>query len=59
MPRKKINKHELESIALAYCRCSCKWEFRLEKIKDKTDEELAIETGYAWEEHKKVHMDKK
>lgn len=45
--------HEVESIALGYVRCTCKnFEFRIENYKGKTEEDMAIETGYAFERHK-------
>ena len=50
--------HEIESIALAYVRCACGWEHRLEKLKGKTDEDLSIITGGAFEKHKREAKDK-
>lgn len=44
-------KHEIVAVALIYARCSCGWEFRIEKLKGKSDEDLALETGYAYTSH--------
>lgn len=46
--------HEIVSVALAYARCSCGWVHRQETLRGKTDEDLAIETGQAFVEHKKA-----
>lgn len=47
--------HEVESVALAYIRCSCGWEYRKQSsLKGKTDEELALETGLIFTEHKRL-----
>lgn len=50
---KKRVEHELKSIALARAKCSCGWTYKVEKLKGKTDEDLAIETGTAFTSHKK------
>jgi hypothetical protein len=47
-----LDLHELASIALAYARCKCGWFHRAENLKGETDEDLAIETGYAFERHR-------
>lgn len=44
-------KHEIVAVALAYARCSCGWEVRIEKMRGKSDEDLAIETGEKFVEH--------
>lgn len=49
----KVTKHELASIALGYARCSCSWEFRVQFYRNKTDEDLAAETGEAFTQHQK------
>ena len=49
--------HVIVMAALAYVRCECKWEYRLEQLKIgefwKTDEELMYETIAAFNKHKK------
>lgn len=49
----KPQRHDYDSVALVYVRCLCGWEHRIEVLKGKTDEDLAIETGQAFEGHKK------
>lgn len=46
-------KHDVadNGVALAYIRCTCGWENRIEYLKGKTDEDLARETGQAFIEH--------
>lgn len=44
-------KHEIVAVALAYARCSCGWEHRLDKLRGKADEDLAIEVGQAFVDH--------
>ena len=45
--------HTLEAIALIYARCSCGWVYRIDDdLRGRTDEDLAIETGAAWESHR-------
>ena len=44
--------HEVAAAALAYIRCSCGWEHRIERLRGKTDEDLAIECGLVFDEHK-------
>ena len=48
-PKKK--RHELAAIALIYARCECGWFYRAEKLRGKSDEDLAVETGFAFTEH--------
>lgn len=50
--------HEIERIALAYVKCVCGWHFRLEELRGKTDEDLALETGGRFEKHKRNAKDK-
>ncbi len=50
--------HEAAAAALAYIRCSCGWEHRIEKLRGKSDEDLAIECGLAFDRHKEK-MEKK
>lgn len=57
---KKKEEHQVVSVALAYIRCSCGWENRLEMLIDpvtrrrKSDEDLALETGMALVEHQRL-----
>lgn len=44
--------HDIETISLGYARCLCKWEYRVETYRGKTDEDLALEVGLAHEKHK-------
>ncbi len=37
--------HEVVAIALGFCRCRCGWQYRVEKFKAKSDEDLSIEVG--------------
>lgn len=56
--KKEKEKHEVVMAALACIRCSCGWESKIEFLRDlsgrwKTDEDLCIESGQAFENHKK------
>lgn len=46
-------KHEVEMAALACIRCTCGWFNKITRLKGKTDEDLAIESGQAFTAHKK------
>lgn len=50
-PKQVNDDHILAAIALAYARCKCGWSYRIENLKGKTDEDLAIETGSAFNNH--------
>lgn len=45
--------HVIVMAALAYIRCECGWQFKLEHLRGKTDEDLMIETMGTFEKHKK------
>ncbi len=46
--------HELKAITIIYARCACGWEYRVSKsLKGYSDEDLCIEVGTAWENHRK------
>ncbi len=50
--KKKKGQHVVMAAALAYIRCSCGWENKIEKLKGKTDEDLSLESGMAFTRHK-------
>lgn len=53
MPKtEERGQHVIVMAALIYIRCECKWEFRLEHLRGKTDEDLMIETMTAFEKHR-------
>ena len=52
---KKKQSHDVVSIALAYARCECGWEYRRSRsMKGLSDEELALETGLEFTRHKQA-----
>lgn len=44
--------HQVEAITIGYVRCACKWEYRVECFKGKTDEDLSAEVFGFFEAHK-------
>lgn len=48
----KKEDHQVVSAALAYIRCSCGWEHRIDVLRKKSDEDLALESGAAFVAHK-------
>lgn len=55
--KEKNEVHQVVSVALAYIRCSCGWEWRKNNsMKNLTDEDLALETGMALVEHQKLNQ---
>lgn len=60
MPKKEPeDTHEVEAAALAYIRCSCGWVNRIELLRGKSDEDLALESGAAFVAHKDKKSKKK
>lgn len=54
MPKKKDwepKDHQVTMAALAYIRCQCGWFFKNEKLRHKTDEDLALECGMEFTRH--------
>lgn len=60
--KKEKERHEVAMAALACIRCTCGWESKIEKLRSasgswKSDEDLCIESGQAFERHKKSKGD--
>lgn len=61
MTMAKKQDHLLESIALAYVRCSCGWSWKNEELRGqgserwRSDEDLSAETYGVFEDHKRKH----
>lgn len=44
----------MEAVALAYVRCTCGFRWQNHFLKGKSDEDLAAETMYEFEEHRRA-----
>ena len=49
----KRDEHVIVMAALAAVRCRCGWHHRIEALRNKSDEDLVIESMGAFEKHKK------